>query len=122
MVIIVDSAQSDSGIYECRLKNSLGIAMDRSRIIVKPSAYDTSNMLGIIIISVVCCAVLTSIIWVVIIYKTRRRMPPPVVQTELQEMSDKSRTRVANRQLFPDNLSDHSSCKDSGTGKINSIK
>ncbi|KAG5879278.1 hypothetical protein JTB14_008954 [Gonioctena quinquepunctata] len=119
MVIIVDSVQTDSGIYECRLNNSLGEVSDQSRIIVKPNTYDTSNMLGIIIISVVCCAVLTSIIWVVIIYQTRRKMPPPVVQTEMQELpetTDGSRTHHIQLQLFPDNISDQSSCKDSGTG------
>ncbi|KAJ8953281.1 hypothetical protein NQ318_015863 [Aromia moschata] len=95
LVIIVDSVQSDSGVYECHLNNSLGEETGRSRIIVKPNTYDTSNMMGIIIITVVCCAVLTSIIWVVIIYQTRKRMPPPVVQTELQEfpdLSDKARS------------------------------
>lgn len=76
-------------------------------------------MLGIIIITVVCCAVLTSIIWVVIIYQTRKRMPPPVIQTEMQELPDMTETtRVHQLQLHlcPDNVSDHSSSKDSGTG------
>lgn len=37
MMIIVDSVQSDSGIYECRLNNSLGNKTGISRTIVKPS-------------------------------------------------------------------------------------
>ncbi|KAJ8926861.1 hypothetical protein NQ314_020712 [Rhamnusium bicolor] len=37
LVIIVDSVQTDSGIYECHLNNSLGEETGRSRIIVKPS-------------------------------------------------------------------------------------
>ncbi|KAJ8971940.1 hypothetical protein NQ317_013837 [Molorchus minor] len=37
LVIIVDSVQSDSGMYECHLKNALGEETGRSRIIVKPS-------------------------------------------------------------------------------------
>nr|CAI5821797.1 unnamed protein product [Callosobruchus analis] len=123
MIIIVDSVKSDSGVYECHLKNSLGEESGRSHIIVKPNTYDASNMLGIVIISVVCCAVLTSIVWVVIIYQTRKRMVPAGTippstpqQTEFHELSEKSRSTQIQMQLFPDNLSDRSSCKDSGTG------
>ncbi|KAJ8926860.1 hypothetical protein NQ314_020711 [Rhamnusium bicolor] len=75
--------------------------------------------MGIIIITVVCCAVLTSIIWVVIIYQTRKRMPPPVIQTKMQELpelTDKSRAYQLQLHLCSDNISDHSSSKDSGTG------
>lgn len=74
-------------------------------------------MLGIIIISVVCCAVLTSIIWVVIIYQTRRRMTPAIRTTEeAAEMTTRNGTHQMQLQLCPDNVSEHSSCKDSGTG------
>ncbi|CAG9816547.1 unnamed protein product [Phaedon cochleariae] len=130
MVIIVDSVQSDSGTYECHLNNSLGEETGRSRIVVKPrpedniglnqkDTYNTSNMMGYIMISVVCCAVLTSIIWVVIIYQTRRKMAPQVIQTEMQELpeaTEGSRTLHMQLQMCPDNVSDQSSCKDSGTG------
>lgn len=72
-------------------------------------------MLGIIIISVVVCAILTSIVWVVIIYKTRRRIEmAAAMQTEMQEFpEDVTRGR---EHLMPDDISEHSSCKDSGTG------
>ncbi|CAG9855203.1 unnamed protein product [Phyllotreta striolata] len=119
MVIIVDSVQSDSGNYECYLNNTIGDEIGRSRIVVKPITYEKSNMMGIIIISVVCCAVLTSIIWVVIIYQTRRKIATPVMQTEMQEIPDpmdRSRTHQLQHHLYPDNVSDQSSCKDSGTG------
>ncbi|XP_056645716.1 leucine-rich repeats and immunoglobulin-like domains protein 2 [Diorhabda sublineata] len=117
MVIIVDSVQTDSGNYECRLNNSIGEESGRSRIVVKPNTTETSNMMGIIIISVVCCAVLTSIIWVVIIYQTRRKIA--VIQTEMQELpelADRTCTLQLQPQQCPDNISDQSSCKDSGTG------
>lgn len=80
--------------------------------------YYTGNMLGIIIISVVVCAILTSIVWVVIIYKTRRRMRmTAVMQTEMQELPETaSRSDHTHEQLMTDNISEHSSCKDSGTG------
>ncbi|XP_018566623.1 leucine-rich repeats and immunoglobulin-like domains protein 2 isoform X2 [Anoplophora glabripennis] len=119
LLIIVDSVKTDSGVYECHLNNSLGEKVGQSRIIVKQTTYDTSNMMGIIIITVVCCAVLTSIIWVVIIYQTRKRMSPPVIQTEMQELPDMTETTRAHQlqlHLCPDNISDHSSSKDSGTG------
>ncbi|KAJ8923669.1 hypothetical protein NQ315_010249 [Exocentrus adspersus] len=133
LLIIVDSVKADSGVYECRLKKSSrrGERTKQDHRETKyiifishhqcwaSSTYDTSNMMGIIIITVVCCAVLTSIIWVVIIYQTRKRIPPPVIQTEMQElpdMTDKSRTHQLQLQLCPDNISNHSSSKDSGTG------
>lgn len=107
LVIIVDSVHNDSGIYECHLNNSQGEEVGRSRIVVKPSVLDTSNMMGIIIITVVCCAVFTSIVWVAIIYQTRRsggmRDPIPFPGTELTEIP-------------ADCASERSSCKDSGTG------
>ncbi|XP_060516185.1 leucine-rich repeats and immunoglobulin-like domains protein 2 isoform X2 [Cylas formicarius] len=125
LVIIVDSIQNDSGVYECRLNNSLGDESGISKIVIKPSAsigeiiseaFDTTNMMGIIIITVVSCAILTSIIWVVIIYQTRRRMVVPPVGNELPELIDKGHTHQELGIHCPDNLSDHSSCKDSGTG------
>lgn len=75
-------------------------------------------MLGIIIISVVVCTILTSIVWVVIIYKTRRRMRlTAVMQTEMQELPEHViRPHHTHDQLMTDNISEHSSCKDSGTG------
>ncbi|ENN80287.1 hypothetical protein YQE_03280, partial [Dendroctonus ponderosae] len=107
LIIIVDSVHNDSGIYECHLNNSQGEEVGRSRVVVKPSVLDTSNMMGIIIITVVCCAVFTSIVWVAIIYQTRKSGTPkePVTfpGTELTE-------------LHVDCASERSSCKDSGTG------
>lgn len=73
-------------------------------------------MLGIIIISVVCCAVLTSIIWVVIIYQTRRRMNPAIRRTEEAADIDRTGAQQNQLQMCLDNVSEHSSCKDSGTG------
>ncbi|XP_076261801.1 leucine-rich repeats and immunoglobulin-like domains protein lambik [Rhynchophorus ferrugineus] len=106
VIVIVDSFHNDSGIYECHLNNSLGQEIGRSRIIIKPSVLDTSNILGIIIIAVVCCAVITSLIWVAIIYQTHRsscpKEPTPIHPTELPESTDCA--------------SERSSCKDSGTG------
>lgn len=82
--------------------------------------------MGIIIITVVCCAVLTSIVWVVIIYQTRKRpsMPTSQLSMELKEMSDyrdkafngSGQATALQLRHFPDNVSEHSSCKDSGTG------
>lgn len=106
IITIVDSVHNDSGIYECHLNNSQGQEIARSRILVKPSVLDNSNMMGIIIITVVCCAVLTSIVWVGIIYHTRRSAvpsePTQYPATELPEQADC--------------ISERSSCKDSGTG------
>ncbi|XP_072402807.1 leucine-rich repeats and immunoglobulin-like domains protein 2 [Diabrotica undecimpunctata] len=119
MVIIVDSVQSDSGNYECHLNNSIGQESGRCRIVVKSNNTDTSNLMGIIVISVVCCAVLTSIIWVVIIYQTRRKITNPVIQTEMEELpelGDSSHMHQLQLQRSSDNISDQSSCKDSGTG------
>lgn len=71
--------------------------------------------MGIIIITVVCCAVLTSVVWVVIIYQTRKRMTPckipnPQLDPAVLDFTDKVLPQ------FGDNTSEHSSCKDSGTG------
>lgn len=83
-----------------------------------PVTFDNSNMLGIIIITVVSCAVLTSIIWVVIIYQTRRKISAQMELQEMPEMSDRTiiHPNMASHHPYPDNISDHSSCKDSGTG------
>lgn len=69
-------------------------------------------MWGIIIITVVCCAVLTSIIWVVIIYQTRRSIPP---SNTIAVPADQTAVPFTDTH-FPDNASENSSCKDSGTG------
>lgn len=69
-------------------------------------------MMGIIIITVVCCAVATSIIWVVIIYQTRKRTPPPASTGPPLE----GPLELDRGVQFTDNVSDRSSCRDSGTG------
>lgn len=70
-------------------------------------------MMGIIIITVVCCAVATSIIWVVIIYQTRKRLTPSAGNENEGSAIDFNDKTVVH---FTDNVSDRSSCKDSGTG------
>ncbi|CAH0561804.1 unnamed protein product [Brassicogethes aeneus] len=118
LMIIVDTTVSDSGIYQCHLANSLGEVSEHSRLVVKPGET-YNNIMGIIIITVVCCAVLTSIVWVVIIYQTRKRpaMPPhPVELNEMADYRDNLTQPTLQLRHCPDNLSEHSSCKDSGTG------
>ncbi|XP_065165140.1 leucine-rich repeats and immunoglobulin-like domains protein 3 isoform X1 [Atheta coriaria] len=111
LMIIVDSVFSDAGNYTCKLNNTLGVEVGHSTIIVKPGNMPFSDMMGIIIITVVSCAVLTSFIWVVIIYQTRKGMSGSSVRnlnsTVMLDFSEKR---------YPDNASEHSSCKDSGTG------
>lgn len=71
--------------------------------------------MGIIIITIFCCAVATSIVWVVIIYQTRKRMDSAFkLQPKLDPTDVEFAERAANH--FRDNVSEHSSCKDSGTG------
>lgn len=116
MMIIVDTVLSDGGDYSCRLNNSLGIETGSCKVNVKPVFMSNSDLWGIIIITVVACAVFTSVVWVVIIYQTRRRMDavnavqPPNVPIMLDFDAN-----IIN-QYHADNTSEHSSCKDSGTG------
>ena len=114
-MIIVDTTMTDGGIYTCRLNNSWGMETGHSTIVVKQVLMSYNDLMGIIIITVVFCAVFTSIIWVVIIYQTRRRMvnmnsTPPQPPPPIMLFSEKVTTFAA------DNTSEHSSCKDSGTG------
>ena len=76
---------------------------------------NASDLLAIIIITVVCCAVCTSIIWVVIIYHTRKRMLTPCTTILPSEAAILNFKDITVNQ-FCDNTSNHSSCKDSGTG------
>lgn len=114
LMIIVDTTLSDAGTYECYMNNSLGSEHGTSELLVIPSMPMSDDaMMGIIIITVVCCAVGTSIVWVVIIYQTRKRVRGGATNmmsagTALSEVGDK--------RVYMDNSSDHSSCKDSGTG------
>ncbi|KAK5639143.1 hypothetical protein RI129_011635 [Pyrocoelia pectoralis] len=115
LMIIVDTVLSDAGTYQCRLNNSLGTEIDYSELQVKPGANNDNELMGIIIITVVCCAVLTSVVWVVIIYHTRKRLHPtkipmPIIEPPVLDFTDKAVSQ------FADNTSEHSSCKDSGTG------
>lgn len=71
--------------------------------------------MGIIIITVVCCAVATSIVWVVIIYQTHKRMRNAHANVAIPELPKLNFTEKTNNQ-FGDDISEHSSCKDSGTG------
>lgn len=123
LLIIVNVESSDAGHYECVITNELGTKKDMIELKVLPPVaiiVNEEDMTGIIIITVVCCAVGTSIIWVVIIYHTRRRMtgavPPPNYTTESMKMTQIVHSDSESPQLFPDNVSEHSSCKDSGTG------
>ncbi|KAF2881868.1 hypothetical protein ILUMI_24300 [Ignelater luminosus] len=115
LMIIVDTVLSDAGVYQCQLNNSLGIEIGYSTLHVKPGVSTENELMGIIIITVVCCAVLTSIVWVVIIYQTRKRMPPPKISAPQLEPAVLDFTDKTLAQ-FGDNTSEHSSCKDSGTG------
>lgn len=108
LMIIVGTTLSDAGRYECYMNNSLGFTSGFSELTVIPGASVTDDdMLGIIIITVVCCAVGTSVVWVVIIYQTRKRIATPINNFALEEVDTRE---------FVDTTSEHSSCKDSGTG------
>lgn len=113
LMIIVDTTLSDAGVYECLMNNSLGTEHGTSELLVLPNVSmndDSSDTVGIIIITVVCCAVGTSIVWVVIIYQTKRVNTANVINTGAVLPDN-----FGNR-MYMDNSSDHSSCKDSGTG------
>ncbi|KAJ8725556.1 hypothetical protein PYW08_003739 [Mythimna loreyi] len=121
LLIIIGSESSDAGRYECEITNELGTKKDMTELRVLPKVaimVNEENMAGIIIITVVCCAVGTSIIWVVIIYHTRRRMASAVhtFPAESIKMTHVVHSDSDSPQMFSDNISEHSSCKDSGTG------
>uniref|UniRef100_A0A8C7DA41 Leucine-rich repeats and immunoglobulin-like domains 3 n=1 Tax=Oncorhynchus kisutch TaxID=8019 RepID=A0A8C7DA41_ONCKI len=88
LLIIVDAAEGDAGMYTCEMSNTLGTQRGNVRLAVLPnpncdvgvgasggvgSDEDGWTTVGIVIIAVVCCVVGTSLVWVVIIYHTRRR-------------------------------------------------
>uniref|UniRef100_A0A8C8CY16 Ig-like domain-containing protein n=1 Tax=Oncorhynchus tshawytscha TaxID=74940 RepID=A0A8C8CY16_ONCTS len=88
LLIIVDAAEDDAGMYTCEMSNTLGTQRGNVRLAVLPnpncdvgvgasggvgSDEDGWTTVGIVIIAVVCCVVGTSLVWVVIIYHTRRR-------------------------------------------------
>ncbi|XP_039747393.1 leucine-rich repeats and immunoglobulin-like domains protein 3 isoform X3 [Pararge aegeria] len=122
VLVIIGAESSDAGHYECEITNKLGTKKDMIELKVLPPVaimVKEEDMTGIIIITVVCCAVGTSIIWVVIIYHTRRRMAGAVrnnFPSESVKMTQVVHSDSDSPHLFPDNLSEHSSCKDSGTG------
>lgn len=121
LLIIIGAETNDAGRYECEITNELGTKKDMTELRVKPPVaimVNEEDMTGIIIITVVCCAVGTSIIWVVIIYHTRRRMAGAVhtFPAESIKMTHVVHSDSESPQMFSDNLSEHSSCKDSGTG------
>lgn len=121
LLIIIGAEAGDAGRYECEITNELGTKKDMTELRVLPPVaimVNEEDMTGIIIITVVCCAVGTSIIWVVIIYHTRRRMARavPNFPTESLKMTQIVHSDSESPQMFPDNVSEHSSCKDSGTG------
>ncbi|XP_038215999.1 leucine-rich repeats and immunoglobulin-like domains protein 3 [Zerene cesonia] len=121
LLIIIGAKSSDAGHYECEITNDLGTKKDMIELKVLPPVaimVKEENMTGIIVITVVCCAVGTSIIWVVIIYHTRRRMAGAVrnYPTESVKMTQVVHSDSDSPHMFPDNISEHSSCKDSGTG------
>ncbi|XP_013182223.1 PREDICTED: leucine-rich repeats and immunoglobulin-like domains protein 3 [Papilio xuthus] len=121
LLIIIGVEQKDAGKYECEITNELGTKKDTIEMkVLTPVSImvNEEDMTGIIIITVVCCAVGTSIIWVVIIYHTRRRMARAVhtFPGESVKMTQVVHSDCDSPQMFPDNLSEHSSCKDSGTG------
>lgn len=76
LLIIVETIMSDSGIYKCEIRNSLGKQSGTVTLKVTPAlisnVINIDEMTGIVIITVVCCAVGTSIVWVVIIYQSKR--------------------------------------------------
>lgn len=121
LLVIIGAEASDAGRYECEITNDLGTKKDMTELRVLPPVaimVNEEDMTGIIIITVVCCAVGTSIIWVVIIYHTRRRMASAVQNypAESMKMTQVVHSDSDSPQMFPDNISEHSSCKDSGTG------
>lgn len=121
LLIIIGAEAGDAGRYECEITNELGTKKDMTELRVLPPVaimVNEKDMTGIIIITVVCCAVGTSIIWVVIIYHTRRRMARavPTFPAESLKMTHVVHSESESPQMFSDNLSEHSSCKDSGTG------
>uniref|UniRef100_A0A8C7TKQ4 Ig-like domain-containing protein n=1 Tax=Oncorhynchus mykiss TaxID=8022 RepID=A0A8C7TKQ4_ONCMY len=75
LLIIVDAAEDDAGMYTCEMSNTLGTQRGNVRLAVlpNPNCDDGWTTVGIVIIAVVCCVVGTSLVWVVIIYHTRRR-------------------------------------------------
>ncbi|XP_032513390.2 leucine-rich repeats and immunoglobulin-like domains protein 3 [Danaus plexippus] len=121
LLVIIGAEPNDAGQYECEIKNELGSKKDMIELKVLPPVaimVKEEDMTGIIIITAVCCAVGTSIIWVVIIYHTRRRMAGavPNYPSESVKMTQIVHSDSETPHMFPDNLSEHSSCKDSGTG------
>lgn len=121
LLVILSTESSDAGQYECEITNELGTKKDMTELrVLAPVArmVNEENMAGIIIITVVCCAVGTSIIWVVIIYHTRRRTASAVhtFPAESIKMTHVVHSDSESPQMFSDNVSEHSSCKDSGTG------
>lgn len=117
LMIIVDTLSSDQGSYQCLLNNSLGKVAGYSQLIVKPAIGVQSDKMGVIIITIACCAVITSIIWVFIIYhaKKRRLGRAQAANTQTGEVAT-SNFSDQNLNPFVDDVSEHSSCKDSGTG------
>lgn len=121
LLVIVNVESSDAGRYECVITNELGTKRDMIELQVLPPIaimVNEENMTAIIIISIVSCAVLTSILWVVIIYHTRRRVANavPAHPAESMKMTQIVHSDSDSPQMFSDNTSEHSSCKDSGTG------
>lgn len=122
LLIIVGAVPSDEGLYECEITNSLGTMKDSTKLRVLPpvsSVVNEEDMKGIIIITVVCCAVGTSIVWVVVIYHTRKRMNTPIPQFTTDSLQLAPLSTEADHpgtHMFTDNISERSSCKDSGTG------
>ncbi|KAG6449620.1 leucine-rich repeats and immunoglobulin-like domains protein 3 [Manduca sexta] len=121
LLIILGVESNDAGRYECEITNELGTKKHVTELRVLPPVairVNEEDMTGIIIITVVCCAVGTSIIWVVIIYHTRRRMANAVrtIPAETMKMTHIVHSDSDPPQMFSDNISEHSSCKDSGTG------
>lgn len=79
LLIIVGTQLGDSGMYECEMKNDLGMAVGGARLTVVAgsgiktlTATTINDIVGIVVITVVLCAVVTSIVWVVIIYKAKK--------------------------------------------------
>lgn len=120
LLIITGVQSDDAGKYDCEITNELGTKKHMTQLQVLPPVaimVNEEDMTGIIIITVVCCAVGTSIIWVVIIYHTRRRMATAVrIPTESLKRTHIVHSDSDSPQMFSDNVSEHSSCKDSGTG------